>query len=473
MKYELVKNSGRVVSLLLIVLVLQFNFNSSKAQVVIKGGQTVCVGTGGYLFADVCASKYNVSDTGAFAPLPDTGQILPMFNNTLSAAIPIGFNFNFFCDEYNELFVSANGFLTFDIGSGSGCCYGALLPNTFIPNNLIAFAWGYLGPSAGGTFDYVTIGNAPERKFILNLKDVPHWPGFANLVTLQVILYEKGHTIEIHTTTMPTTGSAHTMGIENADGTIAFFPPGRNASGAWSATNELISFKPLDYSIAWSTTLDATIIGINDSLKINPLFTTSYIASVTYSDNSKAKDTLTITVFPSPTADFSYTINGNMLWCHDQSSKAVVWEWDFDNGNTAKTASAFNYYSKAGKYDVSQVVTNSLLCTDTAIKTVNITLTGIEDGDPNIQGFTTFPNPFAGETQITYSLLKKAEVKLEVFNILGEQVRVLFEGDQSAGNYNFTFNGYSNSSKGSRVGVYIIKLTVNGSIYSARVVEFD
>jgi len=48
-----------------------------------------------------------------------------------------------------------------------------------------------------------------------------------------------------------------------------------------------------------------------------------------------------------------------------------------------------------------------------------------------------YPNPFNPNTTIAFSLSVESEVKLEVFNILGKQVAILFAGRLSAGQHKF------------------------------------
>jgi glucose/arabinose dehydrogenase len=50
-----------------------------------------------------------------------------------------------------------------------------------------------------------------------------------------------------------------------------------------------------------------------------------------------------------------------------------------------------------------------------------------------------FPNPFNPSTYIKYTIPKSGHVKLVVFNLLGQEVAVIFEGTQAAGMYEFEF----------------------------------
>ncbi len=65
-----------------------------------------------------------------------------------------------------------------------------------------------------------------------------------------------------------------------------------------------------------------------------------------------------------------------------------------------------------------------------------------------------YPNPFNPSTTINYELPITNEVKLAVYNILGQRVRTLENGRKEAGKHSVTFNA-----SGLAGGVYIYKLT--------------
>jgi spore coat protein CotH len=73
-----------------------------------------------------------------------------------------------------------------------------------------------------------------------------------------------------------------------------------------------------------------------------------------------------------------------------------------------------------------------------------------------------YPNPFNPSTTIMFSLPEQSEVRLEVFNLLGEQVAMLMNSRCSAGMHSIVFNAPQLSS-----GLYFYKLSA-GAFSSTR-----
>ena len=254
-----------------------------------------------------------------------SGTAVLLGDDQLSAALPIGFNFNYFCQSKSQFKISSNGFITFDVAStNSGCCTGQLLPNNVAPNDIIAAAWEDLDPNLGsaGTIDYYTSGTAPNRILIVNFNDVSHFnaPPTIDPLKFQIRLYETTNVIEIHTTYMNGNPAGfwggHTMGIENADGTLGYAPVGRNSNNTWTAINDGIRFAPDSFIVPprildfdWTPTT-----GLSDSNSLCPTATvnqtTTYILHVTDGACDKY-DTVTIIVDSLP-----YTISNDTSVCY-------------------------------------------------------------------------------------------------------------------------------------------------------------
>ncbi|MCK4266069.1 MAG: hypothetical protein KAX31_02240, partial [Thermoplasmata archaeon] len=155
-----------------------------------------------------------------FAPIAIAGTPIVLGDDAVSGLIPMGFTFDFYDGSYTGLYVSSNGFLSFEAPGDSGCCQGRVLPTDDSWNNLVAFWWEDLDPPEGGTISYDTVGAAPNRIFVLEFDTIQHYPS-GNPCTMQVHLFEGTDIIEIHYTSAVSDGGTHTVGVENIDGTLA------------------------------------------------------------------------------------------------------------------------------------------------------------------------------------------------------------------------------------------------------------
>jgi hypothetical protein len=165
----------------------------------------------GYSSTEILNSLRNISTTGTFISLSD---------DQVSGAIPLGFNFNFYGSTYSEVYVSSNGFLTFNSSSSNGCCTGELLPsNNSNPSNLIAGFWNDLNQPQGN-IRYQTIGTAGYQQFIAGFYDVPNYNDGPK-VTFEMILFEGSNNIELQYGSAPNDGSEVAIGITNNNSTDA------------------------------------------------------------------------------------------------------------------------------------------------------------------------------------------------------------------------------------------------------------
>ena len=73
--------------------------------------------------------------------------------------------------------------------------------------------------------------------------------------------------------------------------------------------------------------------------------------------------------------------------------------------------------------------------------------------------YENYPNPFNPSTIIRYSLKENMKTKLVVYNMLGQSVRVLYDGYQDAGVHKILWD--SKDDKGNKVscGVYFYKIS--------------
>lgn len=76
-----------------------------------------------------------------------------------------------------------------------------------------------------------------------------------------------------------------------------------------------------------------------------------------------------------------------------------------------------------------------------------------------------YPNPFNPTTKIDYSLPHAADVSLIVYNLIGQQVAVLVQASQNAGNYRATFDASALSS-----GIYFFKISAGKFVSTKKMV---
>lgn len=167
------------------------------------------------LASDTCP---NLSNFG-WEDIAIDAAALPVFGNNGSTKVDLPFTFSFAGNDYDEVTVSANGYLSFD-GHG-GEFENFLIPGIAQPNALIAPFWDNLNPSAGGLIYGMRKGEAPNRKYIVEWHQVPR-AGYPGELTFEVILFEKDDKITFQYKSLVgkgSKGSSATIGLEYADGT--------------------------------------------------------------------------------------------------------------------------------------------------------------------------------------------------------------------------------------------------------------
>ena len=99
---------------------------------------------------------------------------------------------------------------------------------------------------------------------------------------------------------------------------------------------------------------------------------------------------------------------------------------------------------------------------------------GVEDSDDsNIQNFElvgNYPNPFNPCTTIEYTIPKRADVKLSIFNINGQKIKTLFSGKQDRGNYQMKWNGTNDDYLRVPSGTYLYILKIDDTVVSNKMI---
>ncbi len=193
-----------------------------------NAGETCAAAFLGYVSAD-CANPFlNISGTGTLAPTASASD------DAGDAGIPIGFTFNFFGTDHTTIGIASNGYLTF--GATLGDFTNDPIPNAANPNDLIAPYWDDWAPNQGGDVYYQTLGSSPNRVFVAQWNNVPHFGGTGNS-TFEALLHESTNCVEYRYADI--SFNSPTVGVENQTGTV-----GSSVPGASIVDNDCVTFCP-------------------------------------------------------------------------------------------------------------------------------------------------------------------------------------------------------------------------------------
>ncbi|MCF7885370.1 MAG: T9SS type A sorting domain-containing protein, partial [Candidatus Marinimicrobia bacterium] len=128
-------------------------------------------------------------------------------------------------------------------------------------------------------------------------------------------------------------------------------------------------------------------------------------------------------------------------------------------GNDMMLVSTFKYDDQyAGPYQTNDVYIKHMA--------VDLGGVGIDDGKlaRNFKLEQNYPNPFNPTTKISYSIPSISNVKLMVYNILGQKVKTLVDNQLIAGNHTAMWDGTNDAGSQVSSGIYIYKLKTKAGV---------
>lgn len=274
-----------------LVFILAFTANSS-AQLVAGPDTTICNG----------ASVTLTAQTGNFAAL----STVSLSDDTHSGVVPIGFTFTYYGNTYTQCVLASNNYITFDLTQANAYSPWAInnpIPNAGMPLNSIMCPYQDINPGNGGVIEYGTIGNAPNRIFVVRYLSVPMFSCTNDQFCSAIFLFEGTNRIETHIENKPLcaawNGGAAIHGLHDDSGTLADVVPGRNFPTQWTAFQDGYEFVPNgpgaytinpipfqgllsnNNTISWFQAPGGNLVGTGTTITVSPTTTTTYYAEAT------------------------------------------------------------------------------------------------------------------------------------------------------------------------------------------------
>jgi PKD repeat protein/Tol biopolymer transport system component len=177
-----------------------------------------------------------------------------------------------------------------------------------------------------------------------------------------------------------------------------------------------------------------------------------------------------ITVDPLANADFVanstivYLPSADVVFTNN-SSNATSWLWDFGDGSTSTDQNPWHTYTAAGVYTVMLIAYNAQCGNDTLTMTDYIIVdvpTGFANENPEVAGILISPNPASGKFTITYELINPDVVEIDIYDMIGNEIRIMHNTLQQPGKHEITFSdGQLNLSD----GIYLVKFSIGDRFF--------
>lgn len=208
---------------------------------------SICAGNSLVLHAEISPSNPIGVDPGEGE---GGGKIEDLTDDVFSSVIDLGFTFKFYGVEYTQCVASSNNYISFNTslaGTGSGWAITDPAPSTNTPATAIMCPWQDINPGIGGLIQYQTIGEAPNRVFVIEYCDVPMFSCTEMSFSNQIKLFEGSNVIETHIIDKPlceTWNDGNAIHGLSKNATLAHIVPGRNYPDTWTAVDDGYRFTP-------------------------------------------------------------------------------------------------------------------------------------------------------------------------------------------------------------------------------------
>ncbi len=379
----------------------------------------------------------------------------PIENDVVWRVVTLPFTFRYYGQDYTEIRVSDNGWISFDTGTDYDF-YNWAIPTQYGVEALVAPFWDNLNPVPPPGEDNVngidpdgiyTYDDQASGKFIIEWSRLPHYkPEILGMQTFQVIL--------LNPASHPTVGgdgemlfmyrqvnnNDHlrmyaTVGIESPDGEDGLQLSYGNINAAGMA--------PLSPGLAVRVTTEAPV-----------------------------RVPFGLAAFTANAAE------GQVVLTWEPADSRPVVGWHVDRVTDGQRERLNEAMLPGGSRRYVATVTDEAAADHFLLTAVHPLGVTSEPGETQIAGtigtrlalYAARPNPAPGSTTIGFSLPRNTEVRLRVYDVAGRLVRTLVDGPVGAGEGVKIWDGRDNSGLPAAGGVYFYRLETGAQTLTQKMI---
>jgi PKD repeat protein/glucose/arabinose dehydrogenase len=200
-------------------------FQTGSTTVTAVSGTTVTANIALTTGGPSCSDSFGYTCTsGPRTFMPADQTVLSLAGDDAVQQISLPFPVRLYGGSYSTAWVDTNGLMSFVNPGGSATTFGASIPSTALPNLAVYPFWDDVWVDSSASVRTAVTGSAPNRQFIVEWRNVKFYQNAAARVTFEVIFDESGTITFAYSgidSTVLEQGGEATVGIENANGTVA------------------------------------------------------------------------------------------------------------------------------------------------------------------------------------------------------------------------------------------------------------
>ena len=153
----------------------------------------------------------------------------------------------------------------------------------------------------------------------------------------------------------------------------------------------------------------------------------------------------------------SYDINGDLL-SYNWTAPAGI---ELSNNAIASPVFTAPQVTEETQYTLSLVVSDGTFFSDPDEVIITIVMTNNDENEVaagNLELLGNYPNPFNPETEIVFNLKSSSEVELNIYNLKGQLIRSLVNGNMNSGEQRIIWNGMDSSNNAVGSGIYYYQI---------------